>query len=299
MNSNTINKTIASIASITAALTAGVSFGTSFTPRQLIYPDTLDARIAEYNKTHSPEVTADTPMSVSNVVELSGMSINQTFVLEYLHKHMEDAPEFDAALSSLDGYLFSAERSVLPHCFSNYVAYCLETDLISERQAALIHKYGDPSIVCKPEKMSNADFFSYLDYQILGPSLRHIFNIDGNANNCSEKLARKYLRSQGRSFVGTEGAEAVRELVLSLRDAFKTPKLAGVQEWFNEYASDLNVTFDWRFPSDEEVATIKEKIMDGDVIVQEKDNNYWLLYFYLGEDAFKAFFAEYNGDTQE
>ena len=109
----------------------------------------------------------------------------------------------------------------------------------------------------------------------------------------AEKAVKRYLRSQGKSFVTKDGVNPCAQYMDQLNTALNAPRLSGLQEWFTEM--NVDARFDVSFlPTEEEVAKLKTDILYGERPMNEKNRRKLLVC--LGVDGFNAFVKEYNGD---
>ena len=113
---------------------------------------------------------------------------------------------------------------------------------------------------------------------------------------CTQKLAlravKRYIRSQGKSFVTKDGVNPCESYMTGLTEALNAPRFAGLDAWLKSIGLkgvDLS-----KMPSEEEVAKLKEDVLFGD-----RDMGNWakaILGVCLGVDGYNEFVKEYNGD---
>jgi len=153
-----------------------------------------------------------------------------------------------------------------------------------------IHRSGatlEEMIACFSEQM-----FVYVNYPAVDGDVQNdVFK--KHIQNYATKAVRKYLRRQGKSFVTKDGVNPCAQYLDRLNTALNAPRFAGLQEWITEMG--INATFDTSYlPSEEEVAKLKNDILDGEKRMDTRDRR--ILLVCLGVDGFNAFVKEYNGD---
>ena len=106
------------------------------------------------------------------------------------------------------------------------------------------------------------------------------------------KVVKKYLRSQGRSFVTKDGVNPCEKYMTDLNAALNAPRFAGLDAWLKSLGFkgvDLSA-----LPSEAEVAALREDILNGEK--EMTDRNKTILNICLGVDGYNAFVKEYNGE---
>lgn len=106
------------------------------------------------------------------------------------------------------------------------------------------------------------------------------------------KAVKRYIRSQGKSFVTKNGVNPCEEYMTGLTTALNAPRFAGLDAWLKSIGLkgvDLS-----KMPSEEEVAKLKEDILFG---ARDMDaRNKAILEVCLGVEGYNAFVREYNGE---
>lgn len=109
----------------------------------------------------------------------------------------------------------------------------------------------------------------------------------------SVKQVKKYLRSQGKSFVTKNGVNPCSDLMQELNTALNAPLFNGLNDFFLKIG--LTCKIDTTIlPTADEIAKLREDCLFG-----EKDltnGNKDLLIFGLGVNGYNQFVKEYNGE---
>ena len=108
-----------------------------------------------------------------------------------------------------------------------------------------------------------------------------------------EKVIKKWLRRQGKSFVTKDGVNPCAVYMERLTAALNAPRFAGLNDWLEEMGISERIDLSL-FPSEAEVLTLRERILDADEELTEYKKT--LLHLCLGVDSYNAFVKEYNGD---
>lgn len=109
----------------------------------------------------------------------------------------------------------------------------------------------------------------------------------------SVKQVKKYLRSQGKSFVTKNGVNPCSDLMQELNTALNAPLFNGLNDFFLKIG--LTCKIDTTIlPTADEIAKLREDCLFGekDLTYENKD----LLIFGLGVDGYNQFVKEYNGE---
>lgn len=117
-------------------------------------------------------------------------------------------------------------------------------------------------------------------------------NLMAHTQKLGVKAVKKYIRSQGRSFVAKDGVNPCEEYMSGLTAALNAPRFAGLDAWLKSIGRkgvDLS-----KLPTEEYVEKLKRDILDGDKDMNERNTT--LLKACLGVDGYNAFVREYNGD---
>ena len=112
--------------------------------------------------------------------------------------------------------------------------------------------------------------------------------------NAAIAPARRKVRAESGTFVGEEGAKKVKEVLDGLAAELNAPRFGKA----DKILKDLGMDLEWNFavsllPTDEEVAGIRELLMDGEIPFNATLQN--KLCVVLGVEAYNAFVTEYNG----
>lgn len=126
--------------------------------------------------------------------------------------------------------------------------------------------------------------------------LRLDFNsIKNRLSRNAPKIIKKWLRSQGKSFVtrklddGTE-FNPMKESMDQFNVCLNAARFAGMNEWMESHGSDLRVVINTAI-TDEELAQLKEDILFGE---KELSQNIGILVRNMSVDDYNAFIKEYN-----
>lgn len=103
---------------------------------------------------------------------------------------------------------------------------------------------------------------------------------------------RKYLRSQGKSFVTKNGVNPQQAYMDELTDILNAPRFAGLEAFLAKIGLNEKVGLTY-FPDDAEIAAIKERVFGGEA--QFAPNAGRLLYA-LGVEEYNRFVKQYNGE---
>ena len=106
--------------------------------------------------------------------------------------------------------------------------------------------------------------------------------------------ARRYIRAQGGTFVGKDGAKRVKDILDALAAELNAPRFGKA----GELLAKLGIEVEWdfiqtRLLSDDQIAKIKARLLDGEIAFDGMLQN--KLCFALGVEAYNAFVREYNG----
>ena len=106
--------------------------------------------------------------------------------------------------------------------------------------------------------------------------------------------ARRYVRANGDSFVGKEGAKRVKAILDDLAAELNAPRFGKA----GDILARLGFEVEWEFIqsrllTDDEVAEIRTKLLDGEIAFDGKLQN--KLCIALGVEGYNAFVKEYNG----
>ena len=106
--------------------------------------------------------------------------------------------------------------------------------------------------------------------------------------------ARRYIRAQGGSFVGKDGAKRVKIVLDALAAELNAPRFGKA----GELLAKLGIEVEWEFIQsrllgDREVSEVRTKLLDGEIAFDGKLQN--KLCVALGVEGYNAFVKEYNG----
>ena len=107
--------------------------------------------------------------------------------------------------------------------------------------------------------------------------------------------ARRYIRANGSSFVGKDGAKRVKDILDALAAELNAPRFGNA----NELLARIGIEVEWAFiqsrilPNDE-VAKLKARLLGGEMPFSGSLQN--KLCVALGVEGYNAFVKEYNGD---
>lgn len=107
------------------------------------------------------------------------------------------------------------------------------------------------------------------------------------------KAIRKYLRSQGKSFVTKDGVNPCEELMKELNAALNAPRFKGLNAWMEKVGFTARID-ESQLPTEEFVAQLKEDVLNGEKDMTE--NVAFVLKVNLGVEGYNAFVKEYNGE---
>ena len=107
------------------------------------------------------------------------------------------------------------------------------------------------------------------------------------------KAIRKYLRSQGKSFVTKDGVNPCEGLMKELNAALNAPRFKGLNEWMEKVGFTARID-ESQLPTEEFVAQLKEDVLNGERDMTE--NVAFVLKVNLGVEGYNAFVKEYNGE---
>jgi hypothetical protein len=106
------------------------------------------------------------------------------------------------------------------------------------------------------------------------------------------KAVKKYIRSQGKSFVTKDGVNPCEIYMTDLTTALDAPRLAGLDAWYKSIGLagiDLSA-----LPSEAEVEHLRQDVLDGTKDLDSRTKV--ILHICLGVEGYNAFVKEYNGD---
>lgn len=107
------------------------------------------------------------------------------------------------------------------------------------------------------------------------------------------KPVKRYLRSQGKSFVTKDGVNPCEGLMTELNTALNAPYFNGLNAWLEKMGSTARVDVS-KLPSEAAITALK-----GDIMVGERDlkvDDEFVLKICLGVEGYNAFVKEYNGE---
>ena len=107
--------------------------------------------------------------------------------------------------------------------------------------------------------------------------------------------ARRYVRAQGGTFVGKDGAKKVKAILDGLAAELNAPRFGKA----GELLAKLGIEVEWEFIQsrllgDREVSDVRTKLLDGEIAFSGSLQN--KLCIALGVEGYNAFVKEYNGD---
>ena len=123
-------------------------------------------------------------------------------------------------------------------------------------------------------------------------SVWHMDNMKLSIQKRANKAIKRYLRSQGKSFVSKNGVNPCESYMTTLTTALNESRLAGLDAWYRHMGLggvDLS-----SMPSEAEIEKLRQDILNGDRDMTERDKS--ILYVCLGVDGYNAFVREYNGE---
>ena len=141
-----------------------------------------------------------------------------------------------------------------------------------------------------------SDVAVYLSESAAFPDGCTAYLVDGKWKTAMQKAAvkaiKKYIRSQGKSFVTKDGVNPCEAYATALTTALDAPRFAGLDAWYKSIGLagvDLAA-----LPSEAEVSQLRQDVLDGakDMTGRVKV----ILYVCLGVDGYNQFVREYNGD---
>ena len=106
--------------------------------------------------------------------------------------------------------------------------------------------------------------------------------------------ARRYIRANGSSFVGKDGAKRVKDILDALAAELNAPRFGKA----DDILARLGFEVEWEFIqsrllTDDEIAEIRTKLLDGEIAFTGTLQN--KLCIALGVEGYNAFVKEYNG----
>ena len=106
--------------------------------------------------------------------------------------------------------------------------------------------------------------------------------------------ARRYVRANGDTFVGKDGAKRVKAILDALAAELNAPRFGKA----GELLAKLGIEVEWEFIQsrllgDREVSEVRTKLLDGEIAFDGKLQN--KLCIALGVEGYNAFVKEYNG----
>ena len=103
---------------------------------------------------------------------------------------------------------------------------------------------------------------------------------------------RKYLRSQGKSFVTKDGVNPQQEYMDELTNILNGPRFAGLEAFLAKIGLNEKAGLDY-FPDDAAIAAIKEDIFSG---AKAFGPSAGTLLYVLGVEEYNRFVKQYNGE---
>lgn len=125
-----------------------------------------------------------------------------------------------------------------------------------------------------------------------GVGVKYIESAKKVVQMAATKQIRRWLRSQGKSFVTKNGVNPCEEHLSALNAALNAPRLAGLNKWLKDFGcAEIDLS---KLPDAAAVNAIKEAVLYGDTKMDSGISA--TLYVCLGVDGYNAFVREYNGD---
>ena len=123
-------------------------------------------------------------------------------------------------------------------------------------------------------------------------------NVRNAILNAAIVPVRRKIRAEGGSFVGQDGAKAVKAKLDALAAELNAPRFGKA----NEILEGLGIEVEWEFIQsrilgDTEVAEIRTRLMDGEIPFDSTLQNRFCVA--LGVTAYNAFVREYNGESKK
>ena len=127
---------------------------------------------------------------------------------------------------------------------------------------------------------------------LAGVGVKYIETNKRAVQKAATKQIRRWLRSQGKSFVSKNGVNPCEEHLSALTAALNAPRLAGLNKWLKDFGcAEIDLS---KLPDAAAVNALKESVLYGDRKMDAAASA--TLYVCLGVDGYNAFVKEYNGD---
>ena len=125
-----------------------------------------------------------------------------------------------------------------------------------------------------------------------GVGVKYLENAKKAVQMAATKQVKRWLRSQGKSFVSKNGVNPCEEHLSALNAALNAPRLAGLNKWLKDFGcAEIDLS---KLPDAAAVNALKEAVLYGDTKMNPGISA--TLYVCLGVDGYNAFVREYNGD---
>lgn len=108
-----------------------------------------------------------------------------------------------------------------------------------------------------------------------------------------EKVVKKYLRAQGKSFVTKDGVNPCATYMEDLNKALNAPYFDGLNAWLEQMGCSARVDVS-KLMTKADAEKLKNDILNADVDMTT--SHQYMLQLCLGVDGYNAFVKEYNGD---
>ena len=219
------------------------------------------------------------------------------FELANLTSNPNDAKlAWDEKLASAGFCILSGDMvyyPFFPRCSENFLTQTKEGKKILAERPALIYArrtHGENSNLTVAESINV--FVEKANTTLMPASTKDLqFNAIMKE---AVKVIKRKIRQNGQSFVvGDDGINRVQIEIDALTSALQAPKCAGTKEWVASYCPEYT-WIDVAWPTDEEIAKLKNDVMYGEIELTEAISQ--KLLFNLGLDEYNKFIKEYNGD---
>ena len=243
------------------------------------------------------EVKVLAPTNMTRAQDVANRILNELHSRQFVAANDDLVKEIDVTFSSF-GILGNAREAFSQTKMTIDMAAFEASDLSTKVPYLVsIAKKYELYIDVNPcsEKADIDELIGILNEQIKNKTYRNSeYNkVKYEIQKRSVKQVKKYLRSQGKSFVTKNGVNPCSDLMQELNTALNAPLFNGLNDFFLKIG--LTCKIDTTIlPTADEIAKLREDCLFGEKDLTNENKN--LLIFGLGVNGYNQFVKEYNGE---
>ena len=246
---------------------------------------------------------ASVSSAATNYVTIAAKSHNANQVVSAMMRDSElsEPAAFRAALEAVDHAMATGKVKVAYWCLSRKCPLTVRASLADCKGYSpkvcedILAVCGYDAANCGVELRKNEPGYVNLRLQAACGGGVSVRDVRREVLEASVVPARRYIRSSGSSFVGKDGAKRVKDILDALAAELNAPRFGKA----DDILARLGFEVEWEFIqsrllTDDEIAEIKAKLMDGEIAFSGSLQN--KLCIALGVEGYNAFVKEYNGE---